>query len=178
MTIRLSGKRTLGDLVKHICTGTAGKPISVSRLLNANNTEQFINCFQLFGTVELYRLYGFVSQATVINVCDEFYFDLFDGVTSVTVTGDNANLNDVGVDSYFLKLENSSEPLTVSRNTGCRVDESTESSVAFYHCTLTADQDRDTFVRLHYRTTDTPIDAELKIFAHWGALNGGRLVEV
>lgn len=174
--VKQPGIRTPHDRIVSICSTVSGRPLTVEKHLTANNGEEFINCFQLFGTVELFRIYGIVTDDTVMNSCDELCFNLYDGTNTCCITQNSASLSGANVDSYFLKLYDSTEPLVVAlNNDSCQVKEHAENSISFYQCTITQRAGYDTFIQLHYRTTDTPIDAKVNIFAWFEPLDGGRL---
>lgn len=180
MTItRQPGIRTSHDRLVSICSTIAGRPLTVEKHLNANNDEEYVNCFQLFGTVELFRIYGIVTDNTVMNSCDELCFNLYDGTNKQPITANSASLSGANVDSYFLKLYDAAEPLVVSlNNDSCQVKEHVENSISFYQCTITQRAGHDTYIQLHYRTTDTPIDAKVNIYAWFEPLDGGILEAV
>jgi hypothetical protein len=171
-------KRTQSDVIDALGGNLVGQILFVEKHLNANNSSDAIECFQLFGTVEVYKLYGFVTDNTVLNSCTEVFFDLWDGTKSDPITANQAVLSNANVDSYFFKLREKAEALVIGDNSECCVCEGHESNYAFDQFNITQKATIDTFIRFRYTTTDTPINAKIKVYAAFGPLDGGYMEEV
>lgn len=146
--------------------------------LDANNTSDTKNLFSFTGTVAFIGLYFEITDASTLANCTALYFDGYDGVASSIITLNGAVISGFEVDSFGIKDEDDSSAITVVRADQVRVTEPAAGKKAHQPFELTAKSGQTDIVRLNYTTTDTPINATLKVCVDYCLVNGGSMAVV
>jgi type 1 fimbria pilin len=154
----------------------AGKDAQNVITLDANNTSQAVNCFELTGSMIITYLHFEVVDATTLNNCTNIYFDLWDGTNSVPlckVTG--ASISGFGVNSFVIKDGDVSVELVTLNNDQVRISEPSGGKTVFQPFLVTCKAGATNYIRFRYTTTDTPINAQLDVGVGWNDNDGGTL---
>lgn len=164
------GKPTQSDLINTQICRRAG----VSVHLDGNNESKNHNIFQVLGTIDVVKLYAEITNTSTIDNCTDFFFDLWDGLFSDVITKKGIDISGISLGSFLVKTEVSSQNISVFNPTTCLVTEQTDKkSYREFH--LTQKPLTDTYVRLNYTTTDTPINAGMFVYVEYKTINGGSL---
>ena len=161
----------------HRLTGdTTSKVITLS----ASNTTASENIFQITGTVQVYRLYAEVTDATTLANLTAGSFDLFPtGGAAIQISAAGGVLSGVPTGTFIFKEGLAANAFIVNSATNGAVAEQTyEGSDVFSRFIVTQKTATDTFIRFTYTTTDTPINATLDVTCEYHPLDGGTLVAV
>lgn len=142
--------------------------------LNANNTSAILNAFKIHNTVDIREVYLEVSEGSITNLT-ALYLTSYDGTNTVDITADGVALSGAEVGAFAMKDDDAAEVLKVNLNTQVRKIESVAAKDTYQQLILTQKYNTDTYIRLHYTTTETPIDAKIKLFIHYRKTNGGYL---
>ena len=145
----------------------AGHVISTDITLDENNGSANVNCFQVVGSVEVYRIYGTVKTATTFANCTAAYFDLYDSSNPFVITKNDGVLSGLGVGAFFTKEAIKTVTMTVIDNVAGSVTEPTTEKKQFTPFIVTQKTGADTFIRFNYTTSDAPIDAVLTIYVEY-----------
>lgn len=159
--------RACGDIESKVAT------------LSVNNGTQSINLFQITGTVQILKIYGFITAKTTLTNLTGAHLDVYDGTidTDITKASPGATLSGMAVGTYFAKTGLASVDLAVSNNATTIVAEATGNKL-FSESEITQKLSTNTFIRFHYASTDTPINAQLTLYCEWRGMDGGTLVAV
>lgn len=157
---------------------TTGHVTSKTITLSANNTTASENIFQITGTVQVFRLYAEVVDATTLTNCTAASFDLYPtGGAAAQITAASGVLSGVGVGSYITKQALKASAFNVADNSAAVVNEAAVNRT-FTGFVATQKTGTDTFIRFTYTTTDAPINAQIKVYIEYRGLGTGTLVAV
>jgi len=168
--------RTLESVYDHL-EQISGSLVSKVITLNVNNGIQTLNCFQLTGTVEILRMYGFVTSQTTFTNCTAVFFELDDSTAQVDITSSGITLSGLANETFFVKDAAKASTLALADNVAGAITEGSTTKI-FEQFFLTQKTGANTFIRLSYASTDTPIAATFTIFCDFIALGAGTLVAV
>jgi hypothetical protein len=141
--------------------------------LDANNETKIVNLFKIHKTVEIREAYLEVSEGQIINMTGIF-FDVYDGTVSINLTSAGlANLSGAKVGAFIIKDEDKAEIAQASINDQVRVIESISAKDTYQSFFITQKFNTDTFIRMHYTTTETPMNAKIKMYIRYRKTNGG-----
>lgn len=157
-----------------------GFAIDKTITLNANNTTQSLNIFQLTGTCSILRLYGKIIDATTLVNCTAASWDLFPtGGAAKQITAATGVLSGAGLGSFIFKTGLAANAFALADTTDVQITEQTyEGNSVFNEFMITQKISIDTFLRFTYTTTDTPINAQIKIFCEYREIGEGTLTVV
>lgn len=179
------------NILKHVFTGTAsdntaegaiiragGKHATKTITLSANNTSANVNVFTLTGTVVGLSLHGEITDATTLTNLTAGYFDLWDGTNSIPLTKVTGGiLSGMGVGTFIIKTATAASAFTINNNTQVRMSEVSGNKVA-QSFVATAKAATTTYLRFTYTTTDTPINAQLKVDIEYADKDSGDFTAV
>jgi len=147
--------------------------------LSANNTTASENIFQITGCVEIFRLYGEVTDATTLANCTAASFDLYDSTSAVQISAATGVLSGVAVGSCIFKSGLAANVFEVADATnGALVEQTYEGSTPFNGFMAVQKTGANTYIRFTYSTTDAPINAQITVRIEWRGLDGGELEAV
>jgi len=166
------------DSVHHYLERTIGEPTTKTITLSANNTTASENIFQITGSVQIYRIYGEITDATTLANLTAASFDLYDSTAAVQMTAAGGVLSGMGVGTNFFKSGLAANNFDINNNAAGAITEQTyEGSDVFSRCIVTQKTGANTYIRFTYTTTDTPINAQIKFYVEYFGLDGsGTLV--
>jgi hypothetical protein len=157
----------------------AGDPIELSFTVALGGTgSQTINVLQLCGSVRVLEHVAEIVEATTLTNATAVYADLYDGTNTIGLTLSGATLSGCPVGTVFVKDQVSTLAYAVCSADQCRLNESIDLKKMGRPFSITAKGGVDNYIRLHYTTTDNPIDAVLMVKVVYEPLDGGCLVIV
>lgn len=158
---------------------TGGKHVTNTITLSANNTSESVNVFQFTGTLDCLLLHAFIVDATVLTNCTGCYFDLWDGSVSVPLTkaSPGGDISGFGVGSVLTKIDAASSDLDVKNNNQVNLLEVSGNKVA-QAFEIIQKAETDCYIRFNYTTTDTPIDAQIKVDLNYADIDSGTITAV
>jgi len=145
--------------------------------LTASAATQSLNCFQLTGSIEIFKLYGVITTATTLTNCTAAYFNLYDSTDVVALTKNDGVLSGMAVGTLFVKNASAGTTMAVANNVAGALTEPA-SNKSFYPFIITQKTVADTYIRFTYTTSDTPIAATLTIYCEYSPIGDGTLTEV
>lgn len=159
---------------------TGGKHTTKTITLSANNTNANVNVFQLTGSVLVLSIHGEVIDNSTMNNLTGIYFDLWDGTNSVDITksAGGATMSGFNIGAFFIRDASSASILTVVNNDQTRITEAASGPQIRTDWLATQKAATNTYIRFNYATTDTPIDAQLKIDIVWVDIDNGAIASV
>lgn len=158
---------------------SGGKHATKTITLSANNTSANVNVFQLTGVCEAWAIHGEIRDATTLTNCTSIYFDLWDGTNSVPITKTTtASISGFGVGSFIIKDSDVSSALTTLNNNQCRIDEKSTGAKIDADLIIIQKLSTNTYIRFNYTTTDTPINAQIKVDINWADIDNGEIIAV
>lgn len=158
---------------------SAGKHVSKTITLSANNTSASVNVFQLTGSCEIMGLHGEVTVATTLTNLTNGYFDLWDGTNSVPITKTTGcTMSGFGVGSFFLKDADVANSLSTLQNDQCRIKEASTGAKVNANLMVIQKLSTNTYIRFRYTTTDAPINASLEIRCVYADIDNGTIIAV
>ncbi len=146
--------------------------------LNINNGTQSLNCFQVVGTVRIARLYAEITDATTLTNCTAAFFELDDGAAQQAITLNNGVLSGMAVGTFVAKTATAGNTMSIANNATGVVIEPVADKRAFNRFFITQKIGVNTYIRFTYTSTDTPANAQIKVWAEYRAMNSGTLVSV
>ena len=156
-----------------------GHKTSKTITLSASNTTASENIFQITETVQVFRLYAEITDASTLANLTAASFDLWDSTAAVQLTAAGGVLSGMGTGTYIFKSGLAANNFDVNNNVAGAVTEQTyEGSDIYSRVLLTQKTGADTYIRFTYTTTDTPINAQLKVYVEYHAVDDGTLVAV
>jgi len=145
-----------------------GHVISNDITINADNASANVECFQITGSIEIYRIYGTIKTKTTLANCTAVYFDLFPtGWAAVAISKNNGVLSGLAVWAFFTKEAVATTTITIIDNALAVVTEPVTDKKQFTPFIVTQKTGVDTFIRFNYTTTDTPADAVFGIYVEY-----------
>jgi len=138
--------------------------------------SQTVNVLQLTGTVVITNQWAQITDVTTLTNLTGMYADLYDGTNSVALTDDGAVLSGAPAGTFFTKDKISSEVYSVNMSDECRMLETLLDKKSGRPFTITQKNNTDTFIRLHFTTTDAPVVFSVKIHFEFYPVNGSTLV--
>jgi len=136
---------------------------------------QTANVLQLTGSVVITNQWAEVKRVGTMANLTNMYADLYDGTNTVDLTADGAALSGMPAGTYFTKDKVAAEVYSVNDASEARLLETLADRKSGRPFTITQKNGADTFIRLHFTTTDNPIDADIKIHFEYYPINGGTL---
>lgn len=155
---------------------TGGKIFEKTITLNANNTTDVIDICQFTGVIEILALTAEVTVVNTMTNCTNVFFTITDGTTTIDLTKDGATISNFGVGSFLIKESDSSTIISVADSNTINLIEAPAGNKAKQPFILVANKNNNNFIQFNYNTTDTPIDAELKVIITWADINSGILI--
>ena len=147
---------------------SGGHVISNDITINENAGSANVNCFQITGSVEIYRIYGAIKTATTLTNCTAAYFDLFPtGGSALDITKTGGVLSAMPVGTFFTKEALKGEIMTVIDPALGAVTEPTTTKKQFTPFIVTKKTGADTHIRFNYTTSDAPASAVFTIYAEY-----------
>lgn len=143
--------------------------------LDANNASDVKNVFTFDKNVRILAMHLEVASVTTMTNCTGVYFDTYDGTAAVVITADGATLSNCGEGTFALKDQDSTQPLTTAQCDQVRVIEPSSGKKSHQPFIVTGKNGATNYIRLHYTTTDTPINADLLVSAEYVPINGGSI---
>lgn len=144
--------------------------------LNVNNGTQHLNCFLVTGTIEFFKLCGFVTTAGTLTNCTGAYFNQWDGTVRTPITKNDGVLSGFGVDSAFFKTAADNVTMAVADNAAAVYTEPAADKNAFSPGIITAKSGVATYIDFSYTSNDAPADATFTVCCEYRALDSGLLV--
>jgi len=155
-----------------------GHIISNEITLSANAGAGTNNIFQVTKTVKVFRLFAFITDATVLANLTAGQFTLWDGAADDAITKNDGVLSGMAVDTFMAKNALKTVTMAIANNVNGAVTEQAADKKAFQSFFATQKTGQNTYIRWKYTTTDAPINAKLLVLAEYKGLNGGTLVAV
>lgn len=155
----------------------AGHMLTKEVTLDANNSSDNKNLFKITGTILIEGIFAEITDATTLTNCTNVYLDLYDGAFADIITLDGATISGFNVGGYLHKEQDSTNALHAHSNATCLVSEPSDKKV-HHPFLVTQKSGADTYIRLHYTTTDAPINAKIMFFVCAKCVNGGTITEV
>ena len=158
---------------------SGGKHVTKTITLSANNTSASVNVFQLTGVVKINLIHGEVMDATTFSNCTSVYFDLWDGTTSVPITKTTGSaLSGYGVGGFFIKDADVNSALSTLNNSQTGFKEPATGQRVNTEFLAIQKLSTNTYIRFNYTTTNTPINAQIKVDVSWADIDSGNLIAV
>ena len=160
---------------------TVGHVLSNDITISASNTSANVNCFQITGSVEIFRIYGAIKTATTLTNCTAAYFDLFTaGDAADVITKNDGVLSGMPAGTFFSKEAIKTSTMTVLNPATILVTEPATDKKIFTPFIITQKTAADTFIRFNYTTTDAPASAVFTIYVEYRTppAGGGTIVAV
>lgn len=158
---------------------SGGKHVTKTITLTANNTSANDNVFLITGTVKIVSIHGEITTATTLTNCTSVYFDLWDGTASVPITKTTgAALSGFTVGSFFIKDADVASSLSTIQNDQARIKEAPTGNRVNTEFLAVQKTGTNTYIRFNYTTTDSPINATIKIDIAWADIDSGEIVTV
>jgi len=150
---------------------TLVKEVTVSASAGANT----VNVFQLEGTVRVTEQVAEITEVTTLTNCTAVYATLYDGTNTVNLTADGATLSGLPVGTVFTKDKDVTETYSVLDASQCRVNEVVDDKKIGKPFTITQKNGANTYIRLHFTTTDDPISFKILLKFKYVPIDGGSL---
>jgi len=115
-----------------------------------------------------------MSVTTLTNLTG-VYADIYDGTNIVTLTADGATLSNMPVGTFFTKDKVSTETYSVNDASECRMLETLADKKSGRPFTITAKNGATNYIRLHFTTTDAPVNFNVKIHFEYYPINGSTI---
>jgi hypothetical protein len=156
---------------------TGGKIFEKTITLSASNATDVIDVCEFTGVIEILALTAEVMVVNTLNNCTNVHFLISDGTTNIVLSkATGANINGFGTGSFLIKEGNASVELSVADSNTITMIEGTTGGKAKTPFILVANKGASNYIQFKYTTTDTPIDAELKVIITWADINSGVLI--
>jgi hypothetical protein len=156
---------------------TGGKIFEKTITLSASNATDVIDICEFTGVIEILGLTAEVMTVNTLNNCTNVHFLVSDGTTDIVLTkATGANISGFNSGSFLIKEGNASVELSVADSNTITMIEGTTGGKARTPFILVANKGASNFIQFKYTTTDTPIDAELKVIITWADINSGVLI--
>lgn len=157
----------------------AGQPVIDRFTVTVGGTgSQVVNVFKILGLVRVVEQAAEITRVGTLTNLTNLYATLYDGTNSEDLTADGAALSGMPVGTSFMKDKIITQPYSVFDASQCRVSETLDDKRLGKPFTVLQKSGTDTFIRMHYTTTDNPVDFDLFIHFEWQPINGGRLVRL
>jgi len=157
----------------------AGDPIALQREIRITGTgSQTVNLFQLVGAVRVNQALAVIKSITTLTNLTGLYFDLWDGAAAKELTSEGATLSGCLCGAIFIKDQIDTQELSVYDTDQARSSEVIDDKRIGKPFSVMAKHGADTFIRLHYTTTDNPVDFTVWLKIEFEPLNGGYLTPV
>ena len=114
---------------------------------------------------------------TTLTNLTGLFSTIYDGTNTVNLTINGAVLSGAPVGSMFTKDHDSTQPFTVSMSDQCRMTEADLKRIGYPYI-VTAKNTADTFIRLHYTTTDSPVNFKLQMIFEYYEIGDGELINL
>lgn len=148
----------------------------ISKEVSVGGTgAQIVNVLQLTGTVMVRNQWAEITEVTTLTNLTAMYATLYDGTNSVDLTANGSVLSGAPVGSFFTKDKVATETYTVNISDECRLNETLGDKKAGRPFIITKKNATNTYIRLHYTTTDAPVNFKVKIYFEYYPMNGGTL---
>lgn len=156
---------------------TAGRILFAEDIIITGTGTVNLNVFKINGTIRVLNSWAEITEVTTLNNLTDLYSDVWDGTNSVALTKTSGvSLSGAPVGTFFTKDKASAETYSVALANEVRVLEATtKNAVPFY---ITQKHGVDTFIRLNFNTTDTPVNFKLSVWFEYIPINGGSIVIV
>ena len=148
----------------------------IYKSVNVTGTgSQSANVLQVTGTVIILDQYAEIKTVTTLTNLTGLYSTLYDGTNTVDLTSDGAILSGMPVGTFFTKDKVSTEVYSINDASQCRVLETLADRKSGRPFTITQKNGANTYIQLHYTTTDNPVDFDVEIHFEYLPVNGGTL---
>jgi len=136
---------------------------------------QTVNVFEFTGTILVIDQWAEITRVGTLTNLTNMYADIYDGINTVVLTLDGATLSNMPVGTFFTKDKVAASAYSVSDASQCRLLETQDVKKAGRPFSITAKNGATNYIRLHYTTSDNPVDFDMKIFFEYKVMNGGSL---
>jgi hypothetical protein len=118
-----------------------------------------------------------IKSVTTLTNLTGMYADVWDGTSSDLLTDDSpgATLSGALVDTHFTKDKDDSFPYTVVLSDQARKNEVSSDRFLGLPFTVNQKAGTDSYIRLHFTTTDNPVDFTIDLLFEWEPVDGGWL---
>lgn len=165
-----AGKETMADML----TREAGYKLEATFTLDGTGA-QVKNGFIVTGSVLILNQFNIIRRVGSAGNLTNVYATLYDGTNTVNVTADGATLTGMPVGTFFTKDKVSTSEFSVADASQCRMTENISEKLVGRPFVLTQKNGATTYLRIHYTTTDNPIDVDMFTSFEFLPLNGGNL---
>lgn len=173
ITTVISGDEPLNSLGEMVAR-SAG--FHIEKELTVTGTgAQVANVLQLVGSVVILNQWALITEVTTLTNLTGMYADLYDGTNTVALTADGAVLSGAPVGTFFTKDKVAADAYSVSIADETRLLETLVDRKSGRPFTVTQKNATDTFIRLHFTTTDAPVSFKVKIHFEYFSINGSTL---
>ena len=142
---------------------------------HAGTGTQVFNILQLTGSVVVTEQWGVITEITTLTNLTSMYADLWDGTLAVPLTNNGATLSGVPVGTLFTRDKLSTSAFSVNSAATGSMLENLDSKKVGRPFVITQKNGVDTFIRLHFTTTDNPVSFKVKIHFEYYPINGSTL---
>lgn len=133
------------------------------------------NVLQFTWTIMILNQFAEITEVTTLTNLTNMYATAYDGTNSVELTADWAVLSWAPVWSFFTKDKVATESYSVNLSDEVRLLETRDTKKAWRPFILTAKNWVDNFIRLHFTTTDAPVNFKALILFEYRPIDGGTL---
>ncbi len=134
-----------------------------------------LNVFRIVGLVDVVSQLAQITEITTLTNLTDMYADLWDGSTPKILTKTTgADLSGLPVGSAFAKTGIVTLPYEVG-DASAPIFFETANWSRSYPFTAGQAGSTETFMRLNFKTTDSPVDFKANIFFTWIPVNGGYM---
>lgn len=149
----------------------AGRHIDTTATITGTGS-QVVNVFQFTGSIMILNQWATVTSITTLTNLTNMYATLYDGTNSVDLTADGATLSNAPVGSFFTKNHTADQPYSVNFADECRLLETLTDKRAGRPFILTGKNGATNYIRLHYTTTDNPVNFDIFVHFEYYLFNG------
>jgi hypothetical protein len=153
-------------------------PIELRFVVTIDGTgSQVKNIFKIYGSSSIDRFLMKVVRVGTLNNLTNLFMTIWDGTNQVILADDGAILSGAPVGTIITRSIEpdiiSTDPLSVFLADQCRLFGVTQDGA-----TVLQKHNTDTYIRLHYTTTDNPVDFDLAVYLNYVPLGGGNMEPV
>lgn len=155
-----------------------GKHLTKTVTLNANNTTQSINLFQITGNVKILGIHGHITAKTTLTNLTNAYLAIWDGSVERAITkSQGATLSGYNVGAFFAKTQDASASMANANNSVGNYVETTTDKNALQQFFAIQKTGTNTYIRFTYTTTDAPINAEFEFHIEFSDGDTGTIIQ-
>ena len=136
---------------------------------------QTVNVFKITGNVRILDQYAIITRVGTLTNLTGLYADLYDSTAAVNLTSDGAVLSGLPVGTLFTKDKVAAETYSVNDATDGALLETLDTRFVGRPFIVTQKNGANTYIRLHYTTTDNPVDFDIEVHFEYELMNGANL---